>query len=151
MNTYGTTLTATYVGLSIGDWPAHSWNVTLTRGDETMTVPFTMGVGNEQTKCGKPKPVTTRYIPRPENTCHHVRCEHAGWQPVPPDLYSILCALKADAPMGASFAEWCAEYGMDTDSTKARELYFACQTSEDRSKKFFGSDWTAILDDDDYV
>ena len=151
MNTYGTTLTATYAGLSTGDWPAHAWIVTLTRGDQTLTMPYQMGLGHEQTKCGKPKPPTNRWVPRPEQVCAHVRCANADWQPTPPDLYAVLCSLKADAPMGASFAEWATEYGMDTDSIKARELYFACQTSEDRSKKFFGSDWTAILDDDDYI
>lgn len=156
-NTYGTTITATYVGKQVERddagrpvWPYHAWDVTLTREGESITFPYRMGVGYEQTKCGKPKPSTIRYIARPENTCHHVRCESAGWQPTPPDLYTVLVSLKVDTTGGETFGDWCRSYGYDTDSRKAMETYLACQESEERSRKFFGSDWAALLEDEEY-
>ena len=45
MNTYDTTITAVYKGESRGnDWPSHAWEVTLTRGEQTMTLPYYMGL-----------------------------------------------------------------------------------------------------------
>lgn len=158
-NTYGTTLTAVHRGKHTQQpqlpdekpWEHHLWDVTLTREGQSITFPYRMGIGNEQTKCGKPKPSTTRYVPRPENTCHHVGCERAGWLPTPPDLYAVLTSLKADATNGETFADWAANFGMDTDSIRARDLYFACQQSEDQSKRFFGADWARIMEDEDYT
>jgi hypothetical protein len=162
-STYGTTITSTYVGIRERDeregetswrhhlWRHHLWDVTLTREGQSITFPYRMGTAHEQTKCGRPKPSTTRYRPTPETVCGHMRCVSAGWQPVPPTLYDVLTSLKADCVNGQTFADWCSDFGMDVDSIKARELYFACQESENRSQRFFGADWSAILDDDDYV
>lgn len=157
--TYGTEITAAYVGERTRDadapgekpWGHHLWDVTLTREGQSITFPYRMGLAHEQTKCGKPKPFALRYVARPYATCYHERCERAGWQPTPPDLYDVLTGLKADATDGETFADWAANFGLDTDSIKARELYFACQESENRSRRFFGADWSAIVEDEDYV
>lgn len=152
-NTYGTVISATYVGRrDREEWPHHLWDVTLTRDGQTLTLPYKMGLGHEQTKCGKRHPGggIGRYRIMPELVCRHQRCANAGWEPAPPTLYDVLGSLKADCVHGESFADWATGLGMDADSITARELYFACQTSEDRSRKFFGSDWSAICDDEDY-
>jgi hypothetical protein len=157
--TYGTEISSTYLGQQVErdergrpEWPHHAWNVTLTREDQSITFPYRMGLGHEQTKCGKPKPSTiSRYVQRPMQTCGHVRCEDAGWQPTPPTLYDVLTGLKADATDGETFADWCANYGYDTDSWQAMETYLACQESEDRSRRFFGADWPRIVEDEDYA
>ena len=158
-NRYGTTLVANYVGERTDkgdgpgqDWDHLLWDVTLTReGSDPITFPFRMGMAHQQTKCGKPMPLVTRYRATPESVCGHVTCAAKGWQPTPPSLYDVLCSLKADATDGRTFAEWAGDFGMDTDSIKARDLYFACQESENRSRRFFGADWERIVEDEDYV
>lgn len=158
-NTYGTEISATYLGKRTrprempGEqpWEHHAWDVTLTRNGESITFPYMMGVAHEATKCGKPKPNTTRWIPRPQNVCHHVTCERKGWIPTPPTLHDVLTGLKADDTQGETFHDWCANFGMDTDSRKAMDLYLACQESTDRSRRFFDTDWALIIDDEDYT
>lgn len=158
-STYGTEITAQYIGRrtqepdSPGErgWEHHLWEVTLTREGQTISFPYRMGLAHEQTKCGKRHPgLSGRYAVRPMAVCHHVRCENAGWQPTPPTLYDVLTSLKADVTNGETFEDWCGNYGMDTDSRKAMDLYLACQESETRSRRFFGSDWSLILADEDY-
>lgn len=158
--TYGTEIAANYVGKrtqepdSPGEkpWEHHLWDVTLTREGQSITFPYRMGLAHEQTKCGKRKPqIIGRYAIRPMRVCDHVRCENAGWQPAPPNLYDVLTSLKADATHGETFADWCANYGYDTDSRKAMETYLACQESENRSRRFFGADWERIVEDEEYV
>lgn len=153
---YGTECDAAYVGRRTQEpategerpWEHHLWDVILTRNGQSITFPYRMGLGHEQSKCGKPR-TTGRFAPaRPY--CH-MRCESIGWRPTPPDLYSVLTSLKADATNGETFTDWCANYGYDTDSRKAMDTYLACQESEDRSRKFFGADWDLILEDEEYV
>lgn len=160
MKTYGTEISSTYIGKRTEKpnspdekpWEHHLWDVTLTREGQSITLPYRMGLAHEQTKCGKPRPnAPTRYVRRPYETCGHERCEKAGWQPTPPRLYDVLTSLKADATHGETFADWCANYGYDTDSRRAMETYLACQESEDQSRRFFGTDWPALLEDEDYV
>lgn len=156
-NTYGTEITSVLVGLRAQEpdapgekgWQHFEWTVTLTRHGETanaITFPYRMGVGHQQSKCGKPMPGLHAGT-RPH--CH-IRCENAGWQPTPPDLYAVLTSLKADDPQGQTFADWCGNYGYDTDSRKAMDTYLACQESEQRSRKFFGADWQRITEDEEY-
>lgn len=150
--TYGTSITSTYLGEQDQDgWRHHAWSVTLTREDQTVTISYRMGLGHEQTKCGKPKPVSIgRYAVRPYATCGHERCEKAGWRPTPPGLYEVITALKGDVTDGMPFAGWCDNYGYDPDSRKALETYLACQQSEVDARRLFGDDWSRILEDEDY-
>lgn len=152
MDSYGTEITTNYVRQAADDggWGHHLWDVTLTRKGQSIAFPYRMGLGHEQTKCGKPKPSTTRFVPQPQNVCGHVGCQNAGWKPTPPDLYTILTGLKMDRTDGEFFGDWCTSLGYDTDSRKALDMYLACQASEDRSRRFFGTAWSLILEDEDY-
>lgn len=152
-NTYGTTISSTLVGKRTDKdgWEHYEWAVTLEREGQTRHLPYRMGLAHTQTKCGKHRwsrdhRGTLSYPP-----CNHTRCHEAGPQPAPPTLYDVLTSLKADATYGESFADWCANLGYDTDSISARETYFACQQSEDESRKFFGSDWPKLVDDEEYT
>lgn len=164
MNDYGVELSATVTGHNTDDpdWPHYAWEVTLVRNvtvrnvtvSNKMVLPFKMGMAHVQTRCGKPIPsrVWGNTVPHP---CEHIRCRDLAGRlieiPTPPTLYGVLCALKADATNGLTFSEWCAEYGYDTDSRKAFDLYYTCQESETQSRKFFGDDWPVLIDDEDYV
>lgn len=147
--TYGTEISSTFVAKvkDDEDWEHFEWRVTLTRDGKTRVLPYRMGLGHVQTKCGKPiQSFRFRQMP-----CEHVRCYNAGDQPTPPDLYSVLTSLKANATHGETFDDWCRDFGYDTDSRKAMATYLACQNSEVESRRFFGADWARLLDDEDYT
>lgn len=155
--TYGTEISSEYVGKRTrppeipGErpWEHHLWKITLTREGQSITFEYSAGTAHEQTRCGIAKPsMVSRYVPK--IPCEHTRCWSAGWMPAPPTLYDALTSLKADRTGGETFGDWCRDFGMDTDSRKAMDLYLACQESEERSRRFFGSDWSAICDDEDY-
>lgn len=142
-STYGTTIEVVFVG-KVNKWDSQmfEWRVTLTRDEKTRVLPYWMGLGHVQTKCGKR---WDRELP-----CYHARCSNAGPQPTPPDLYSVLTSLKSDATDGETFEDWCANFGYDTDSRKAMDTYLACQASENESRRFFGADWPRIIEDEEY-
>jgi hypothetical protein len=49
------------------------------------------------------------------------------WQEVLDDtLYSLLCCIKSDYGCPIVFKEFCGEYGYDTDSRKAHDLWERC-------------------------
>lgn len=147
MNTYGTEISSVFVGtMHDKEWSHFAWQVTLTREDKTRVIPYKMGLGHEQTKCGQ-RIAGSHYRTLP---CHHVRCHNAGPQPTPPTLYDVLTSLKADATHGETFEDWCANFGESTDSRKAMDTYLACQQSEVESRKFFGADWPKIIEDEEY-
>jgi hypothetical protein len=146
--TYGTEIEAQFIAkVEGGEWPHFEWRVTLKRDGKARVLPYRMGLGHIQTPCGKPiQPSARRYG---EPTCDHVRCQGKE-VPTPPDLYTVLTSLKADATHGETFDDWCANFGYDTDSRKAMETYLACQASEAESRQFFGADWARLLDDEAY-
>jgi hypothetical protein len=147
-DTYGTEISTQFVGkINDKEWPHFEWRVTLTRGDQKHTMPYSMGLAHVQTKCGKRIETHTRYRHRP---CEHVRCQ-GDPVPTPPTLYDVLTGLKSDATEGRTFAEWCGDYGYDTDSRKAMTTYLACQESETASRRLFGADWERLLQDEDYT
>lgn len=146
-NAYGTEIETQFIGkIEDGEWPCFEWRVTLTREGRKYVLPYKMGLGHIQTPCGK-RIQHGRYRNRP---CDHIRCEGKE-KPTAPTLYDVFCSLKADATMGETFHDWCGNYGYDTDSRKAMETYIACQESENESRKLLGSDWTRLLEDDEYV
>ena len=73
-------------------------------------------------------------------------------KPKTPTAEDVLASLLMDARDVESFEDWCGEYGYDTDSRKALELYLRLQTvardvrallrmsAEDAVEKFGGGD-----------
>lgn len=154
MKTYDTVLTNEYVGKRTDEtgWEHYLWTVTLVRHGVTQdkwTFPYRMGVGHVRSRCGKDWPTHGRY-PMADQPCKHVQCFRIGPVAKEPDLYHVLTSIKGDCTYGATFAEWCADYGLNTDSRSAMDLYLACQESETKGAKFFGEAWSELLDDEDY-
>jgi hypothetical protein len=59
------------------------------------------------------------------------------------DVASVLDALRSDAQSYAyarDFADWCADFGYDTDSRKAEKIYRACGNIGHRLERVFGAD-----------
>jgi hypothetical protein len=61
----------------------------------------------------------------------------------PPAVESVLDTLALDANgvgnANGDFAEWCAEYGYDTDSRQAEHTFKVCQRQAKKLRAFLGS------------
>ena len=67
-----------------------------------------------------------------------------------PKLEEVINCLASDASgveNAHDFADWCSEYGYDTDSRKAEKTYKACQRQCGQLKRLFGEDYQALLFD----
>lgn len=58
-------------------------------------------------------------------------------KPYGPLPFSVLSSVYLDDTRGASFEDWCADLGYDTDSRKALAAYLQCQEQTSRFKKAF--------------
>jgi hypothetical protein len=56
---------------------------------------------------------------------------------LPPQPLDVLHCIRLDDPHGYTFDEWCDEYGYDTDSRKALEMYLACQEQTTNFRRTF--------------
>ena len=68
----------------------------------------------------------------------------------PPKLADVLDCLADDAAgfeNARDFADWCAEYGYDTDGRKAEKTYRAVKRQSLRLKSLLGADYDALLFD----
>jgi hypothetical protein len=62
----------------------------------------------------------------------------------PPSADQVLEALLLDASgieSARDFADWCSEYGYDTDSRKAERIYKACQRQAERLRYLLSDDY----------
>ena len=55
----------------------------------------------------------------------------------PVTAYSVLSCISSDANTPETFADFCAEYGYDSDSIKARDTFKRCATFARRIRAFF--------------
>jgi hypothetical protein len=61
-----------------------------------------------------------------------------------PNVYDILACLSFNCDIGL-FEEWCLDFGYDTDSRKAYDIYQACLNEHLNLKKLFTQDELEIL------
>lgn len=106
-----------------GDWAevdmadVDAWRKQARRSDAKMTVYFSMGGG------------------------------HGGRAPEVADVLECMASDSAAAGIATSsgdapsdFADWCSEYGYDTDSRKAHRTYIICKRQAERLRKFLGEE-----------
>lgn len=102
-----------------GDWERFSFAVTISYpGDPTRKIQtdYHMGIG-----LGKKHRTGHVYEPTPK-------------------AKEVIGSLFSDASCAdGTFEDFCGNMGYDTDSRKALETYLACQESESKLRKFFGS------------
>ena len=60
--------------------------------------------------------------------------DNKSYAPLP---FTVLSSIDLDDTRGASFEDWCADLGYDTDSRKALAAYLQCQEQTNRFKKAF--------------
>ena len=105
-------------------WLHDKWRVTLSRGDNSMSFDYRTGIGhrrvpNMRFSAGK---YTAEAKSHPER-----KGERGLAIPCVPSMYDVLGSVLSDASAaGTYFIEWCENYGYDTDSRKALDMYEAC-------------------------
>lgn len=124
--------TATLVGETKRDsWTCDEWRVTIARHDAPPAfAPNATGKKTAEletryyTGTGHRKAIKGRKSADP-----HGRFSNDSLRPVAPSAASVLHSLLMDA-QGAEqpFDYWCSDYGYDTDSRKALDVYEACCT-----------------------
>ena len=69
----------------------------------------------------------------------------------PPEVANVLYCLLCDAFCGQdTFEDFCDNFGYDTDSRKALELYLACQKIEKDLRKLLGNDFNYFMENNEY-
>lgn len=77
--------------------------------------------------------------PRPGTLLHEKWMK--GAKPVPPHPADVLHSLILDSDAAEqTFAQWCGEFGYDTDSREALATYEACQENTDKLRRVFDSE-----------
>lgn len=128
------------------------WTVTLHRdGADDFTIPYSTGSAAWWTVKG-----TVRH--RREGDANAARCRqcfeawpcaatirspHPDAQPAPPEAADVLDSMAMDASTcvnARDFADWCSEYGYDTDSRKAERIYNVIAEDTRRLRRFLPAD-----------
>jgi len=100
-------------------WRHFAWTVTLGCDGRTLVTPWRAGIGHADKRTGKP---------------------------TQPKAEEVLGSLIMDSTAGSnSFADFCDEMGMDTDSRRALETYLACQKIAADLRKLLGVDPVALI------
>lgn len=69
-------------------------------------------------------------------------------KPYAPLPFSVLSSVYLEDTRGASFEDWCADFGYDTDSRKALSVYLQCQEQTAKFKRAFPN---VHLEDDEEI
>lgn len=70
-----------------------------------------------------------------------------GIAPRLPTLADVLGSLAMDDPNDATFSEWCADYGYDTDSKKADAMFREIQDNTAKLRRAVGADaWRRLCE-----
>lgn len=134
-----------FVAVALGQtkrdgWDCDEWRATLTKRAQSggkmaeLSQPFYTGLGHRKSKVRMP-PDIARLGPR---ILARVEWENANLKPVAPSAASVLYSLLLDA-QGAEqpFDYWASDYGYDTDSIKALNIYNACCEVRRQVNAFF--------------
>lgn len=62
-----------------------------------------------------------------------------------PTMYDILACVNAEYYCPDNFNDFCAEYGYDEDSIKARETWKNCIAQSDKLKQIFSEEEIAVM------
>lgn len=123
------------------EWVCDEWRVTFNRGDKKETFEYFTGTGHRVSKV--PVPAFVGLNPRSIATASWVK---ENVKPHTPQAAGVLYSLLTDiSATEQSFANWCADFGYDTDSRKAFSVYEACQQNADKLFKLFTSEERAKL------
>ena len=157
IETLGVTYTATFQPtpqpIDTVKYPQLHWLITLSKGRQSMQVPYSQGSGH--VKGYEKMPVKTPYDRRLKEECIRRTCETGKiykkfsasaasfitQQTIPaPDLLDVLYCLVADSDVlnSSSYEEWGPALGYDIDSRKGESVYRQCLTQSLALKNLIG-------------
>ncbi len=93
-------------------------------------------------------------IENQKNVPHYLReveaarreiAECKAFQPKTPGAYDVLACISSDANCPETFADFCAEYGYESDSIAALQTFRRCAAFGKRLRAFFTADELAAL------
>ena len=119
-----------------------NWTVTVTYGGETFTTKFTTGSGFRKPVFGV-KSQPNGYYKQSIGVLKDFKsaCKAQWLVPTPPTLPDVMYALLSDARCAeGTFEEYCSEFGIDSDSRKALDVYLECQKTRTAMIKMLGSE-----------
>ena len=135
-----------------------SFQVTLSYQGREMTTTFKMGLGHrivdkiaryELDKYGLGK-YAGKKIPYNIKSSYRVILEKFP-KATQPEIADVLYCLLSDALYGQdTFEDFCYNYGYDTDSRKALEIYLVCQKTEKDLRKLLGNDFNYFIENNEY-
>lgn len=144
-------LDCTYKGVETRDgWQAYRWRVRLTIEDRMHEFDYWCGLAHATRKPSEVKPSDAQV---PEVTDALLRAIRPNgvvtvkefYKPLwakAPRLREVLQALQSDASVPKRFADFCAEFGYDSDSRKAEATHAACKETAKALHKLFGEAYT---------
>lgn len=86
---------------------------------------------------------TLRHQGRRMSVVYSMGRGHNGMEPQAKEVLESLF-LDASSASARDFADFCAEFGYDTDSRRAERIYKACQSTAMRLRKLLGDDYEAV-------
>lgn len=117
-------------GLKRDNWECDGWVLQLHKNNNTQMFEYYTGIGH---RTPIPKPMDNGPMPR-KGTLMYELLEKQR-KPVTPELCGIIHSLNIDSQaLSESFYNWCDNFGYDSDSIKALNIYNACC---DNAKKYY--------------
>ena len=127
VSTCGLTYSVLYTGLhNQGNWDCDGWSFII----KDQTFDYFTGFGHREIVRG----FKALNLPN----ARHVRGNWEASQVIQPPIAGVLYSLILDgSACHESFASWCDNFGLDTDSRKALKIYEQCQEGFDKLRKVF--------------
>ncbi len=124
-------ITSKSVGLKHDSWECDGWMLKLTSKGKTEFFDYFTGMGHR-----KVPGVDRAWIDRQCGGSISYKYQLAKYaKPVTPEICDIIHSLNIDSQaMNESFPNWCDNFGYDSDSIKALNVYNACCNN---AKKYF--------------
>ena len=137
-------------GFVDGDWPCVSYEVTITfKGKEVIRTTYRMGLGFVDIKKARPDSFAQRWSDEDQEMIYtwerkpyakfqdkqrqaNIAAKLARRQNVTPALAEVLHCLLMDGEAffnAQSFEDWASDFGYDSDSRKAEEIYRKCDAT----------------------
>lgn len=118
-------------GLKRDNWECDGWILQLHKNNNTQMINYYTGIGRRKVSNFTKACIDRDY--KGSINHKHAMAKHA--KPVTPDVCSIIYSLNLDSQaIDESFPNWCDNYGYDSDSIKALNVYNACC---DNAKKYY--------------
>ena len=144
----GLTLTSTHVGVTEKQvYLEDRWIVILEYGEHIFDTKFGTGMGHRI----KPRWIECQgkgyYNKQLAQFKSEKDAAKSGWlKLVHPKLDDVIHSLLVDSSCAeGTFEDYCSEFGLDTDSRKALDIYLSCQKTRSAMIKMFGHELFAEL------